>query len=368
MILRLFRARVRPGADAELLRRLRGRTIPEIQAEPAVRAFSYGFRRDGCETHHLAVSTWTDIGPILARAGSLDRPVVTTATSDIFDAARIDHFELVEPVDSGKVAPDGAVIGVVVAQVAPNADATALDLVRAVRDEVREAGVVALHVGRRVLERHTELVVLAVWRDRASLRAFAQRRERRVIDRRFLDQLTSWSFETWDCLSQERLLVPPAGPAILIADETGRYVDASPGIEAVLGIPGELILHRSVAELTAPSQDPGFEESWAAFARDGYGSGTYDLVVPGGRAVRVRFRAERDVPSPGLHASLLRLPEDPDDGRPLADLVAEAIGGVPAPPPAPVAAAPRPGTHRSASRSARRRSAPGDAAELSPSA
>jgi len=325
MILRLFRATVRPGAEAAMLRRLRTDAMPEISTFEGMRAFTSGFRHDAGRTEHLALSTWTDLAAIETRAGSLERSVVSTRLDDIIENAHVDHYELVAPQDEAVVTLDGPVVGVVRALVAPDADASVIETVRRSRAELERAGVLALHVGRRVHGHQTELAILAVWRDRASLHRFARQRDGALIRPAFLEQTTSWSFETYDCLSPDRLMIPAAGPAVLLADDEGRYVDASPGVEAVLGVPGELFLRRSVAELTAPSLRDRVGTAWATFLGERRQSGVYDLRLPDGREVRVHFRAAADVPEPGLHASVLSRPEDPPDDRAIEDLVAMAF-------------------------------------------
>jgi PAS domain-containing protein len=258
-------------------------------------------------------------------AGSLDRSVVSTRQDDIFDAAQVDHFELVDPEDEAVVTLDGPVVGFIGACVAPNADSSAIETLRRSRPELGEAGVVALHVGRRMNGHQTELAILAVWRDRPSLHRFARQRDGALISSDFLTYTTGWSFATYDCLSPERLTIPSAGPAVLLADDEGRYVDASAGVEAVLGVPGELILRRSVADLTAPSLRDQFRTAWSAFLGERRQSGEYEMRLPDGRQVSVRFRAQTDVPEPGLHASVLSRPGDPVDDRPIEDLVAIAF-------------------------------------------
>ena len=331
MILRLFRATLQAGAEPEVLRRLRADTLPQIRAMSGLHAFTSGFRHEAGRTQHLALSTWTDLAGIEAHAGSLERSVVSTPSHDIFEGVSVDHFELVEPEDAEVVTLEGPVIGVVRAHVAPNSDASAIDAVRESRAEVTAAGVLALHIGRRVHGYQTELAILAVWRDRQSLRRFANQRAGALISPAFLDQLADWNFETWDCLSADRLAIPPAGPAVLIADDSGRYVDASPGVENLLGVPGELVLGRTVADLSGAALRDAFPAAWAAFLQQGRQAGQYTLALPGGDSLEVRFRAEANVPERGLHASVLSRPEDPEDARPVAEVAAEAFRPAPAP-------------------------------------
>jgi PAS domain-containing protein len=190
--------------------------------------------------------------------------------------------------------------------------------------------VLGLHVGRRVRGSTTELVVLALWRDRGSLRRFADGRERGLLDPGFIAQLSRWSFETYECLSPERLLVPPSGPAVLLVNDERRYVDVSTGIEAVLGIPGEFLLHRTVDELTPPEDQPAIDAAWSSFLGAGAQDGESDVIRPDGIRIRVRYRARARHPQPGLHASVLSLPGTPADPRPLDQIVAEAFTNPPA--------------------------------------
>jgi PAS domain-containing protein len=211
-----------------------------------------------------------------------------------------------------------------------NAESAVHDMIRAVRPEVEAAGVIGLHVGRRVTGSTSELVVLALWRDRASLRRFAEGRSRGLLDPGFIAQLSRWSFETYDCLSPERLLVPPSGPAVLLVNDERRYVDASSGIEAILGIPGEFLLHRTIDELMPPEDQLAIDAAWASFLAAGAQDGEADLIRPDGVRIHVLYRARAGYPEPGLHASVLSLPGMPLDPRPVDQIVAEAFASPPA--------------------------------------
>jgi PAS domain-containing protein len=149
-----------------------------------------------------------------------------------------------------------------------------------------------------------------------------------MIDPAFLAQLTRWSFETWDCITPARILVPASGPAVLLADDERRYVDASHGVESVLGVPGEFLLRRTIDELTPPEDRAMVAPAWQAFLEAGSQEGIYSLLRPDGVRLRVAFRAIANHPEPGLHATVLRRPDDPEDGRGTADIVAEAFPAV----------------------------------------
>src|ERR1700704_5483784 len=112
--------------------------------------------------------------------------------------------------------------------------------------------------------------------------------------------------------------------AVLLADDDGRYVDASPGIEALIGVPAEMILRQTIADLTPPELRGDIRDAWQAFSANGQASGRWTLVRPDGRRVPVAFRAQANCPSPGIHASVLTRLDDGDaDPRPVEEIVSE---------------------------------------------
>jgi PAS domain-containing protein len=323
MILRLVRSTIRPGSVPELFRQLREYGLPDRPEFRGRLTFVYGFRHAHEQTEFIAISTWRDLDS-LATADGVD-------DGELLDDLSVDHYELVDDGAEAVVAIDGPVIGLVTGQIRPNEESTVHDMVREVTAEVTAAGVAVLHIGRRVVRGRTDLVVLAVWRDRASLHRFAQQRDRPTIDPEFAARLTDLHFTTYDCLSPERLMVPPEGPAILLADDDRRYVDASPGFEAVLGLPGELVLRRTVDDLTAPSMRSMVPGSWAHFIEVGSMAGTFELQRPDGATVPVTFRAAANVPVPGIHASVFDIPGQPRDERSIEAIVAEVFAPAAAP-------------------------------------
>ena len=210
----------------------------------------------------------------------------------------------------------------ITASVAPHAEAAAHDMIRAVGPEVGAAGVAGLHVGRRVLAGRTELLVVASWRDRLALHAFAQKRATGTLDPAFLRLLTDWRFETYDCLGPGATALPSAAPAVLLADDQARYVDASPGIEALLGVPAELVLRQTLADIIPADARADVARQWAAFLATGQASGEIEIMRPDGRLARVAFRAQADCPRPGIHASVLAPLDAPPDPRSVAEIVA----------------------------------------------
>lgn len=146
-----------------------------------------------------------------------------------------------------------------------------------------------------------------------------------MIDPAFLAQLERWSFETYDTISPDRIRVPSSEPAVLLADDDRRYVDASHGIEAVVGMPGEFVLRRTVDQLTPPEDRESVPVAWEGFLAAGSQDGIYTLLRPDGARLRVAYRALANQPEPGLHATVLRRPDEPADPRPVVDILLEAF-------------------------------------------
>jgi PAS domain-containing protein len=169
-----------------------------------------------------------------------------------------------------------------------------------------------------------EVLVVVVWPRRGTMASFVRSRDVPAIDPAFAAHLSEWRFETYNALAPDRLLVPPDGPAVLVVDGEGRYVDATPGIENVLGIPAEMLYGRSIQDLGI--EPAAYAEELRRYEADGTASGLIDLRRPDGATVRVRYQSAADVPAPGLHASVIARPDEPLDPRPVEVIAAAALG------------------------------------------
>ncbi len=326
VIIRLLRGTVPTGQERRLVERLRG--LDFEQAPPAgFVGVTLGFRRTGDALGFLAMSTWRSIEAISAATSGLpDAALPSQPPGRTLEGVAVDLFEVAEGPLSPAGTSSGGALGIVWARVAPHAEAAAHEMIRAVAPEVGAAGVAGIQVGRRVIEGQTELLVVASWRDRLALHEFAQRRAQGTLDPAFLRLMTEWRFETYDCLAPGAWLVPPAGPAVLLADDQARYVDASPGVETLLGVPAELVLRQTLADLTPPELRSAAAEQWLAFLASGQANGLFDLQRPDGTPLTVAFRAQANCPRPGVHASVIARPDDPPDPRSVAEIVSAVFG------------------------------------------
>jgi PAS domain-containing protein len=324
MIIRLLRGQVQAGQEGNLVDRLRA-LGSDRPARAGFVGATFGFRRASDSLGFLALSTWESVESISAATSGRPDGALPGQPASELEGITIDLFEVADgpplPVD----AVAGGALGIIWARVAPHAEAAAHDMIRAVGPEVGAAGVAGLHVGRRVIKDHTELLVVASWRDRVALHEFAQRRANGTLDPAFLRLMTDWRFETYDCLASGSSSLPAAGPAVLLADSQAHYVDASVGIEALLGVPAELVLRQTLADLTPPERRAESARLWAGFLAAGSAAGTFEILRPDGTRLEVAFRAEADCPRPGIHASVLSPAGAAPDPRPVRDLVAAAF-------------------------------------------
>jgi PAS domain-containing protein len=325
MILRLWRAPILPGLEAAFLDRLRV-FVPRFQAAPEPLDFTYGFRHEAGRTTFLAVSAWSDMAAIEDAARGNGLTLSNVGLEEFADDIGIETYERLPPISDYLATEDGRVLGVVTATIQPGREVTAQAMIDRGATAALGAGALAAHVGRRLDRDQVSVAVVVVWPKRDTMTRFVRSRDIPALDPAFTAHLSTWRFETYNVVAPERLIMPAEGPAVLIVDGEGRYLEATPGIEAVLGVPGELLHGRSILELAA--DDAARADLRRRFLETGVSHGIIDVLRPDGRRARLRYRSVADVPAPGLRASVLTAPTDPDDPRPTAEIVDEALGGV----------------------------------------
>ncbi len=88
-------------------------------------------------------------------------------------------------------------------------------------------------------------------------------------------------------------------------------------------MPAELVLARTLGDLTPPHLRADIGGAWSDFLADGRGDGVFDLLRPDGGIVRVNYRAQTHCPVAGIHASVLWAPGEAGDDRSVAAIVAD---------------------------------------------
>lgn len=324
MILRLWHAAVRAGAEADLLERLRA-IAPRLQAADVPLEFTYGFRHVAGTTIFLAVSTWPDYASIeSATGGDLDHTIASLGLDDVVGSPTAETYERLPPLSTRLEQADGRVLGVVTGRVLPQHESIVQSMIDRSADAALRAGALAAHLGRRFVDGVTTVAIVVTWPKRDTMTRFVRSRATPAIDPAFAVHLSEWRFETYNELQPERLLVPTEGPAVLVFDVDGQYVDVTPGTESVIGVPGELLYGQSVLDL-APDET-GRADLRRRFLETGVSHGTIELRRPDGAIAAVRYRSVAEVPAPGLRSAVLAGPDEPDDARPTAAIVEEALG------------------------------------------
>ena len=108
-------------------------------------------------------------------------------------------------------------------------------------------------------------------------------------------------------LSENRLraLIDGALDAVLVADDTGQYVDANPAACALLGVSREDLLQKSLADFVVAPDVGAAQHQYHQFVKDGQQEGIFQMVRVDGQVIEVEFRATANF-WPGLHLSILR--------------------------------------------------------------
>jgi two-component system cell cycle sensor histidine kinase/response regulator CckA len=100
-----------------------------------------------------------------------------------------------------------------------------------------------------------------------------------------------------------RAVFDGAMDAMLIANDSGYYVDANPAATILFGLPRERLVGRFIGDFVDPIL--GSAETWAQFLRDGKLEGQFRLSRPDGSERDIDFRATANI-LPGLNLSVLR--------------------------------------------------------------
>lgn len=310
MILRVLRARVIAGEEAHFAEFVRDRAVPRALGVPGLLSFQPAIRETEAGTELVIVSTWTGFDDLPAAAQDLDAPLAVFDVGDMLTESHAEHYELVigearsMPFRHGK-------LRLTRIPIRANMEAAYYEAVRLWADRLLdESGLVAISLGRRVVDRHDEIVAAMIFEDEAALREVAGSDVDKPMGGRELSRF--WAadpiIEHFDALTA---IEPRAdAPAILVADNERHYVHATPAAAQLSGRPLARLLTMRVEDVSRPEEGPAVPEAWEQFIAEGSSKGRYVLARPDGSEVQVRFAAKANAPWPGTHASLL-VPADP---------------------------------------------------------
>ncbi len=102
-----------------------------------------------------------------------------------------------------------------------------------------------------------------------------------------------------------RGLFTNAHDAILIADDSGRYVDVNPKACSLLGYTREELLQKSIWDITPGASQEAGQKMWKEFIAAGEQSGEYQISHKNGNILIFDYHAVANI-LPGLHYAVMR--------------------------------------------------------------
>jgi PAS domain-containing protein len=326
VILRLLRGRIVEGEERNLAHFFRDEAIARALKIPGLLSFQPAIRESEAGIELVIVSTWSGFDDMAAASLGVDQPLAIPELSPMVVQEEAEHYELVigearaMPLRRGK-------LRLTRIPIKPNHEAGYYAAVRPWAERLLdETSIVSFTLGRRVVGRQDEIVAIQIFEDEAALREAAGADLAQPMGRRELSEFWAGepAIEHFDALTA--IEPRPDAPAILLADDSRRYVHATPAAARLSGRPLARLLTMRVEDITRASERAGIPDVWDRFVSEGTMEGPYVLARPDGSEVEVRFAAKANAPWPGSHASLL-VPTDPageDEELDVDEALAEA--------------------------------------------
>lgn len=313
MILRIVLGRLPSGTDANALLELRGRLARAARDVPGLDSLIVGARgallskeSGDVPVEAAIVTVWRDVDA-MARATGIDE-------QDHFLGHRLRlplaidravHYEIVGRTFAALPPETTAYLRIVTVRARPNEEARLIETLRDRLPRLVDLGLVASHLGRRVVGAEFEAVTVGVWPDAATLQAATGGGPERPL---FEQELSHWSdrlqLETYDGIEIAPRLPAASGPPIFIVDDQLRIVDVTASAAATLGREPDDLVGRSLQELSRTDPEE-FARNTDALRRQGAVLGEAKWHVPESGEVFLRYAARKDVPIPGRHTVLV---------------------------------------------------------------
>ena len=165
------------------------------------------------------------------------------------EIVRAVHYEIVGRTFAALPPETSAYLRIVTVRARPNEEARLLQTLRDRQPGLVAMGLVASHLGRRVVDGACEAVTVGVWPDRATIRAATGGGPERPL---FEQELSAWAdtlrLETYDGIEIAPRLPIAIGPPIFIVDDDMRIVDVTASAAAALGWEAVELVGRSLRE------------------------------------------------------------------------------------------------------------------------
>ncbi len=319
MILRIVFGRLPFGTDADALVELRGRLARVARDVPGLDSLIVGARqallsgeRGDAPVDAAIVTVWRD-AESMGRATGLDE-------QDRFLASRLRlplvmerdvHYEIVGRTFAALPPVTTAYLRIVTCRARPNEEARLIDTLRQREPRLVDLGLVASHLGRRVVGADCEAVTVGVWPDRATIRAATGGGPERPL---FEESLAPWAdtlhLETYDGIEIAPLLPAAVGPPIFVMDDDLRIVDVTAAAAAAIGREPTDLVGRSVRDLSRTDPET-FARNRDLLLRQGSVASEVIWHVPDSGEVFLRYIARKDEPIPGRHTVLVHRWNEP---------------------------------------------------------
>ena len=333
MILRIAFGRFPADIDAKALVDLRGRLARAARDVPGLESMIVGARRAPMDAgdapvEAAIVTVWTDV-TLMARATDVaeqDRFLGTRLRLPLQIDGAV-HYEIVGRTFAALPPEDAAYLRLLTVRARQNEEARLIETLRELQRRFVDLGLVASHLGRRVIDGECEAVTVGVWPDRATIRrATGGRPERPLFEQDLSDWTDRLHLETYDGIEIAPRLPAASGPPILVIDENLRIVDITAAAAATAGWPAEDLVGQSMLDISL--DDPESRAApWRELLQGGWVSGESSWLVPDAGAVFIRYIAKRDVPIVGRHTVLVHRWHEPPPST--ADLEAAVEAAFP---------------------------------------
>jgi PAS domain-containing protein len=229
----------------------------------------------------------------------------------LLDIERAVHYEIVGRTFAALPSETSAYVRIVTVRAKPNEEARLLETLRAWHPRLVEMGMVASHLGRRVVAGQCEAITVGVWPDRATIRAATGGGPERPL---FEQELSHWSdtlrLETYDGIEIAPRLPAASGPPILVIDDDLRIVDVTASAAAAVGWESIDLVGQTLSDLSR-TEPAVFAQNVETLRRDGYAAGEAKWHVPDAGEVFLRYVVRKDEPIPGRHTVLIHRWNEP---------------------------------------------------------
>jgi PAS domain-containing protein len=319
MILRIVLGRLPSGTDASALLELRGRLARAARDVPGLDSLIVGARTallsgEGGDipVEAAIVTVWRDVDA-MARATGIDEQdrFLGTRLRLPLSIERAVHYEIVGRTFAALPPETTTHLRIVTVRARPNEEARLIETLRDRLPQLVEKGLVASHLGRRVVSGEFEAVTVGVWPDEETLQAATGGGPERPL---FEQELSHWSdrlqLETYDGIEIAPRLPAASGPPIFILDDQLRIVDVTATAAAALGREPDDLVGRSLQDLSRTDPEE-FARNVDSLRHHGSVAGEAKWHVPESGEVFLRYVACQDVPIPGRHTVLVHRWNEP---------------------------------------------------------